>query len=617
MLIWLVATAYAQDADSDGLTDSDEVLAFLPPTVADSDGDGKFDHLDSDMDDDGVANTDECRVGGVTGLAMVNGSFEDPDLNIPYTVSYPNDGDVAGWRTTGGVFEFWGSGMEGKWAYDGDQFVELNAFSASTLYQDIPTTIGDVYIYAYSHRARFGGGDVMRFNLGPPSGALTTIRTSTTGSGAWGRYGGIVTITEPVSRFAFESVSSSCGGGCGNFLDAISFTPVCDMDTDGDGTPDALDTDSDNDGFLDSVDVCPGADDAVADLDADGLCGTLDSCPLDALNDWDGDGVCGDVDACAGFDDVNDLDADGQPDGCDSDRDGDGLDETTDCNEDDAIIGGPKQLYWDTDLDGYGDIPFFPASCSPLPGRVEPNGDCNDFDYAVFPSAPELEDGIDNDCDLIVDEGTAAFDDDGDGWSENAGDCDDADSAVGLPGYWYFDRDEDDYGDTLHAVASCVAPAGYAAADGDCDDRDRRKHPSAAESCSQPEDLNCDGSVGWADNDGDHWAACDECDDGEASVNPSAAEVCGDGIDQDCDGSDVACPPALDTDSDVSADTDLVETPETDNPSSEDSDGPDYSVCDSDDTIVAYAGGWRCDSGRSTDLWWLVAPFLLSLRRRR
>ena len=34
---------------------------------------------------------------------------------------------------------------------------------------------------------------------------------------------------------------------------------------------------------------------------------------------------------------------------------------------------------------------------------------------------------IDNDCDTIVDEGTATYDDDGDGFSEVGGDCDDTD----------------------------------------------------------------------------------------------------------------------------------------------------------------------------------------------
>ena len=56
--------------------------------------------------------------------------------------------------------------------------------------------------------------------------------------------------------------------------------------------------------------------------------------------------------------------------------------------------------------------------------------DCDDTDASVYPNAPEgingNGDGKDNDCDGITDEGTSDFDDDGDGYTENEGDCDDS-----------------------------------------------------------------------------------------------------------------------------------------------------------------------------------------------
>ena len=50
-------------------------------------------------------------------------------------------------------------------------------------------------------------------------------------------------------------------------------------------------------------------------------------------------------------------------------------------------------------------------------------GDCDDNNASVNPQASESEyvNGIDEDCDGIIDEGTEAFDDDGDGYTEQGG----------------------------------------------------------------------------------------------------------------------------------------------------------------------------------------------------
>lgn len=61
--------------------------------------------------------------------------------------------------------------------------------------------------------------------------------------------------------------------------------------------------------------------------------------------------------------------------------------------------------------------------------------DCDDHDPSVFPDAPEKSapNGIDDNCDGRTDEGTIAYDDDGDGLTEQAGDCNDRDAQT-LPG---------------------------------------------------------------------------------------------------------------------------------------------------------------------------------------
>jgi hypothetical protein len=64
-------------------------------------------------------------------------------------------------------------------------------------------------------------------------------------------------------------------------------------------------------------------------------------------------------------------------------------------------------------------------------GVTEAAGDCDDTDATMFPGATELADWQDNDCDGTVDEGTSHYDDDGDGASEQGGDCNDGNPAIG------------------------------------------------------------------------------------------------------------------------------------------------------------------------------------------
>jgi MYXO-CTERM domain-containing protein len=58
-------------------------------------------------------------------------------------------------------------------------------------------------------------------------------------------------------------------------------------------------------------------------------------------------------------------------------------------------------------------------------GLAEIEGDCDDASADVNPTAEEIANGVDDDCDGYVDEGLS--DGDGDGWSVDDGDCDDAD----------------------------------------------------------------------------------------------------------------------------------------------------------------------------------------------
>ncbi len=178
--------------------------------------------------------------------------------------------------------------------------------------------------------------------------------------------------------------------------------------------------------------------------------------------------------------------------------------------------------------------------------------DCDDDDAAINPSiieSPAYCNGIDDNCDRVVDEGCPSEDIDGDGVLPEDGDCAPCESGV-HPGAPEACGDGIDQNCSMEDMA-CAA--GDEDGDGDlslsvggrdCDDTDAEVYPGAPERCAPLAagvDDDCDGMVDEGcmslDADGDGYvevgvlAACE----GDASRNPGAVEVC-DAVDQDCDG---------------------------------------------------------------------------------
>lgn len=206
----------------------------------------------------------------------------------------------------------------------------------------------------------------------------------------------------------------------------------------------------------------------------------------------------------------------------------------------DVLCDVPDRVtfYPDVDADGYGDDAVPVVGCTVLEGYSQTGGDCDDGNADVKPGAVESCDTQDNNCDGFVDEGFAFS-------------------------TWYPDVDEDGYGDSARAFATCTFPEGYILMRADCNDSDAGVKPGAVEICDA-QDNDCDGSVDekssfYLDTDQDGYGdethsveACSapsgyaptsgDCEDDDASVYPGAADAQGDGFDGNCDGAEGEAP---------------------------------------------------------------------------
>jgi hypothetical protein len=333
-----------------------------------------------------------------------------------------------------------------------------------------------------------------------------------------------------------------------------------DLDEDGFGDPDLVQedcVDAQVDGYIleagdcddnaanvnpDQVEICDGRDEdcsGVVDDNAEG------SSFYYADSDGDGYGdATSSIQSCSqppgyvfGNTDCDDGDADVYPG---AEEVCDGVDQDCDGMPDDGL---PGDIYYaDTDGDGYGDPEAEAELCAPLDGWVRNLSDCNDSNADISPSAPELCNGRDDDCDGVVD--------------------DEEDLAYTS---WYTDGDGDGYGDPATEVRLCDTPKDLVDLGGDCDDANPDVNPGGTEICNGLDD-DCDLAVDDADPsvdpstattwfpdaDGDGYGdasgpffSCSapgasyvlddtDCDDDNVDLNPGETEICN-GLDDDCD----------------------------------------------------------------------------------
>lgn len=201
----------------------------------------------------------------------------------------------------------------------------------------------------------------------------------------------------------------------------------------------------------------------------------------------------------------------------------------------------------DNDSDGYGtgtDLSGCPKSTTIK--------DCNDTDPVVYPGAPKICDGKDNNCDGRLDF-TTDTDTDADGYLWCAGDCNDKSASVHPGGIEICDGLDNDCAGGIPYDERDTDRDGVMICRGDCDDANALKYPGNTEMCGDDIDNNCNGIIDYNDNctplncpdvdgDGRYDSRCTDglytgtdCDDTDPKVYKGAQKIC-DGKDNNCDG---------------------------------------------------------------------------------
>jgi hypothetical protein len=153
-----------------------------------------------------------------------NGNIESPI--VVSTPGYYTSAQMGGWQTTSpdGEMELWNSGYGGVFSYSGAQYMEINGYYDSTLYQNITVSPGTNLAISFAHRGR-GGVDTLMLSAGPVGGPYTILGYYADGNAAWGYYTVNYVVPNLGNNYSirFSPVYAALQiQGYGNFIDSVT-----------------------------------------------------------------------------------------------------------------------------------------------------------------------------------------------------------------------------------------------------------------------------------------------------------------------------------------------------------------------------------------------------------
>jgi hypothetical protein len=233
-------------------------------------------------------------------FGVANGAVQQTDTNFgfettfdaglpvssPWYTSHPTQAGACSVGVVGACHpvEVWGTGFGGVSAAQGTNFVELNAYVSSMIYQNMYLANGDIISFNFRHRARLDTSERAAMVIENQNQVnIATVRQTVLPSSTtvWSTNAGSYTFTgtSGVYRVGFRAINTT-NPGAGNLLDDIRITlnPLIDLK------------------FSNALSACEGLSDGTLFLRVSGAVTTATTVAVELINPNNGTAFASDSD---------------------------------------------------------------------------------------------------------------------------------------------------------------------------------------------------------------------------------------------------------------------------------------------------------------------------------